>query len=78
MWLHPALASARAETVVMPPDTIEAPSRPDVDRVYRQLLAMRVHVLDAAAEYPAYGRGYYAVFFADPDGIKLEYAFTPG
>jgi len=56
----------------------EAPSRPDVDRMYQQLLAMRVHVLDAPAEYPAYGRGYYAVFFADPDGIKLEYAFTPG
>ena len=56
----------------------EAPSRRDVDRVYQQLLAMRVHVLDAPAEYPAYGRGYYAVFFADPDGIKLEYAFTPG
>ena len=22
--------------------------------------------------------GYYAVFFADPDGIKLEYAHIPG
>jgi hypothetical protein len=21
--------------------------------------------------------GYYAVFFADPDGIKLEYVFRP-
>lgn len=56
----------------------EAPSRRDVDRVYEQLLALRVLVLDAPAEYPAYGPGYYAVFFADPDGIKLEYAFTPG
>jgi catechol 2,3-dioxygenase-like lactoylglutathione lyase family enzyme/diadenosine tetraphosphate (Ap4A) HIT family hydrolase len=56
----------------------EAPSRHDVDRVYQQLRALRVQVLDAPAEYPAYGTGYYAVFFADPDGIKLEYAFTPG
>ena len=56
----------------------EAPSRPDVDRVYQQLLALRVQVLDAPAGYPAYGPGYYAVFFADPDGIKLEYAYTPG
>ena len=24
-----------------------------------------------------YAPGYYAVFFADPDGIKLEYVFTP-
>jgi catechol 2,3-dioxygenase-like lactoylglutathione lyase family enzyme len=56
----------------------EAPSRHDVDRVYGQLRALHVQVLDAPAEYPDYGPGYYAVFFADPDGIKLEYAFTPG
>jgi len=56
----------------------EAPSRGDVDRVYEQLRALHVKVLDAPAPYPAYGPGYYAVFFADPDGIKLEYAFTPG
>ena len=29
-------------------------------------------MLDAPAEYPQYGKGYYAVFFADPDGLKLE------
>lgn len=56
----------------------EAPSRGDVDRVYEQLRALHVQVLDAPAEYPGYGTGYYAVFFSDPDGIKLEYAFTPG
>lgn len=55
----------------------EAPGRQDVDRVYEQLVALGVRVLDAPAEYPSYGAGYYAVFFADPDGIKLEYAFTP-
>jgi len=55
----------------------ESPSARDVDRVYRQLLALGVRILEAPAEYPAYGRGYYAVFFADEDGIKLEYAFTP-
>lgn len=31
MSLHPTLAAARAETVVMPPDTVESPSRPDLD-----------------------------------------------
>jgi catechol 2,3-dioxygenase-like lactoylglutathione lyase family enzyme/diadenosine tetraphosphate (Ap4A) HIT family hydrolase len=55
----------------------EAPTPRDVDRVYRQLLALGVQVLEAPAEYRSYGAGYYAVFFADPDGIKLEYAFTP-
>jgi catechol 2,3-dioxygenase-like lactoylglutathione lyase family enzyme/diadenosine tetraphosphate (Ap4A) HIT family hydrolase len=55
----------------------EAPSPRDVDRVYQQLRALGVRILDAPAEYPSYGAGYYAVFFADGDGIKLEYAFTP-
>jgi len=56
---------------------LRATGRPDVDRLYTQLLALGVQVLDAPAAYPAYGGGYYAVFFADPDGIKLEYAYTP-
>ncbi|KAI1316740.1 hypothetical protein EDD11_009556 [Mortierella claussenii] len=34
-------------------------------------------VLDKPALYPQYRPGYYAVFFTDPDGIKLELAFTP-
>lgn len=34
-------------------------------------------ILDAPAEYPRYGAGYYAVFFADPDGLKLEYVHKP-
>ncbi len=55
-----------------------AAMRQDVDRVYLQLMALGVRILDAPAEYPAYGEGYYAVFFSDPDGIKLEYAYTPG
>ena len=32
-------------------------------------------ILDAPADYPRYGPTYYAVFFADPDGLKLEYVF---
>lgn len=34
-------------------------------------------VSDPPTEYPDYGEGHYAVFFADPDGLKLEYAYTP-
>ncbi|ORZ19161.1 Glyoxalase/Bleomycin resistance protein/Dihydroxybiphenyl dioxygenase [Lobosporangium transversale] len=34
-------------------------------------------ILDKPALYPQYGEGYYAVFFTDPDGIKLELAYTP-
>jgi catechol 2,3-dioxygenase-like lactoylglutathione lyase family enzyme len=56
-----------------------APDRADVDVLHAKLLAAGATILDPPAEYPQYngGRGYYAVFFADPDGLKLEYVFTP-
>ena len=54
-----------------------APSRAAVDALHQRLLDLGVDVLDAPAEYPQYAPGYYAVFFADPDGMKLEYVFTP-
>ena len=56
-----------------------ADSREDVDRLYALLVKINADVLDTPADYPQYnkGRGYYAVFFADADGLKLECAFTP-
>ncbi len=56
-----------------------AQSRADVDELHAKLVAHGAEILDAPAEYPKYnrGRGYYAVFFADPDGLKLEYVWTP-
>jgi catechol 2,3-dioxygenase-like lactoylglutathione lyase family enzyme len=30
-----------------------------------------------AKEYPEYGKGYYAVYFEDPDRIKLEVCYYP-
>jgi catechol 2,3-dioxygenase-like lactoylglutathione lyase family enzyme len=54
-----------------------APSRAAVDAAHRALGALGVAILDAPADYPQYAPGYYAVFFADPDGLKLEYVFTP-
>lgn len=56
-----------------------ADSRDDVDRMHRHLLDLGATILDPPTEYPQYnrGRGYYAVFFADPDGLKLEYVYTP-
>jgi len=55
-----------------------ADSRDDVDRLHRKLVAAGVAILDAPADYPQYGSGYYAVFFADPDGLKLEYVHYTG
>lgn len=55
---------------------LTAKSREDVDALYELLLEMGAQILDAPREYPKYEPGYYAVFFLDPDGIKLEYVFT--
>ena len=54
-----------------------AESREDVDRLHGLLLEIGATVLDPPAEYPRYGEGYYAVFFADPDGLKLEFVDWP-
>jgi catechol 2,3-dioxygenase-like lactoylglutathione lyase family enzyme len=48
----------------------ELASRADVDALGAFLENNRMKVLDPPGEY--YGRNYYAVYFADPDGMKLE------
>lgn len=55
----------------------EAESRADVDALHALLLKIGANVLDPPAAYPQYGPTYYAVFFADPDGLKLEYVHKP-
>jgi glyoxylase I family protein len=52
-----------------------ADSREDVDALHGLLRSIDATVLDPPADYPQYGRVYYAVFFADPDGLKLEFVF---
>jgi glyoxylase I family protein len=54
-----------------------AHSRDDIDRFHEFLVSRAVVVLDPPREYPDYGLGYYALFFADPDGIKLELVHHP-
>jgi glyoxylase I family protein len=53
-----------------------ADSREDVNEFYGFLLNNGMPILDPPAEY-GYTPGYYAVFFTDPDGIKLEVVFEP-
>ena len=54
-----------------------ADSREDVNKLHETLTAFGATILDAPADYPKYGEGYYALFFCDPDGLKLEYVFLP-
>ena len=56
----------------------KAVSRADVDAMHELVVRLGATVLDAPADYPKYGEGYCAVFFADPDGLKLEYVYRPG
>jgi catechol 2,3-dioxygenase-like lactoylglutathione lyase family enzyme len=55
----------------------EAPSRFEVDERAEWLRARGVPVESGPEEY-SYIPGYYAVFFYDPDGIKLEIVQVPG
>jgi len=47
----------------------ELESRKDVDALEAFLTKLKVTIVDPAAEYY---EDYYAVFFLDPDGLKLE------
>lgn len=55
-----------------------AENRAQVDALARDVAGFGGTVLDPPREYPEYVPGYYAVFFADPDGIKLELVHIPG
>ena len=54
----------------------DAPSREAVDERHEWLVSYGVTIESAPREYD-YKPGYYAVFFYDPDGIKLEIAHVP-
>lgn len=54
-----------------------AQSRQEVNDMHALLVERAVEVLDAPADYDYWCTGYYAVFFKDPDGLKLEYVHIP-
>ena len=51
--------------------------RAHIDSLHQLLVDHGFAVLDPPNEYPEYGSGYYAVFFSDPDGLKLEAVHFP-
>ncbi len=53
-----------------------AESRAAVDKMHVLLKKIGAQILDAPAEYP-YFPGYYAVYFTDPDGVKIEFVHWP-
>src|SRR5215207_8672064 len=73
-WRMPSLAGNR-QWVIMSASSEEGRQK-ELDRFHELLLERDVVVLDPPAEY-GYEPGYYAVFFADPDGLKLELVHVP-
>ena len=53
-----------------------AEDRSDIEAMHQLLKEMGAQILDPPAEYP-YSPGYFAVYFADPDGLKFEFAYAP-
>ena len=53
--------------------------REDVDRFRDEFLAPRgmATLYDTPREFPEYRPGYYAIFFEDPDRLKLEVVHVP-
>jgi catechol 2,3-dioxygenase-like lactoylglutathione lyase family enzyme len=54
-----------------------AENHAQVDSLARDIESFGGSILDPPKEYPEYVEGYYAVFFTDPDGIKLELRCGP-
>lgn len=54
-------------------------SRAAVDRFAQEFLAPRglATLYDTPRDFPEYAAGYHAVFFEDPDRLKLEVAHVP-
>jgi len=55
----------------------EASSRQTVEAAWEWVLGQGVETESAPKEFPHYADGYYAAFFCDPDGIKLEIVYEP-
>ena len=53
-----------------------ANNREQIDDLYAILLKMQAKVLDPPGECPEYSPTYYAMYFEDPDGMKLELAYS--
>jgi catechol 2,3-dioxygenase-like lactoylglutathione lyase family enzyme len=73
-WITPADASAQRRRhhdgdIGLHHYALELESRSDVDELQALLQANDVDIVDPAG---AYYDDYYAVYFLDPDGIKLE------
>lgn len=52
---------------------IRVESKEMVDELYNKLLELGAEILDTPKAYPEYTSNYYAVFYKDPNGFKMEF-----
>jgi len=53
---------------------LEFENKSAVDNIYKKLLELDVKISDKPQFYPDYGDNYYALYFQDPNGFKMEFA----
>ena len=56
---------------------LETRTREELDETAVRLRRLNATVTDGPREFPEYRAGYHALFFEDPDGLKLELVWTP-
>lgn len=50
----------------------QASSCEEIDKLFPKIQAAGAEIVEPPRYYPQHGESYYALFFKDPDGIKLE------
>lgn len=56
----------------------KAQSRKEVDELFPKIKSIGANIVNPPQFYPQHGKSYYALFFKDLDGIKLEVVFEEG
>ncbi len=77
VWVMQAPEAMRSDTfdkrrVGIREIAFRAGNRALVNEIARGVESAGGKILDPPQEYPQYAPNYYSVFFADPDGVKLE------
>ena len=56
---------------------LEAPTEEGLYAAAERIVALGGTISEGPRHFPEYREGYHAIFFFDPDGIKLELSWTP-
>ena len=55
---------------------IRVETKKDVDKAHNWCKKQKIIIIDSPSKYPEYSKNYYATFFLDPDGMKIEIVYT--